>query len=104
MTELITLAIDGQSATVAAGTTVIAAMAILQAENDAADRAPGSQASVGATVTRRSVTGMLRGPVCGMGVCQECRVTIDGRAHQLACQTLCASDMRVLTALWEGPA
>jgi predicted molibdopterin-dependent oxidoreductase YjgC len=106
MTELITLAIDGQSATVAAGTTVIAAMAILQAENDAAGRAPWSPASAGAgaTITRRSVTGMLRGPVCGMGVCQECRVMIDGRAHQLACQTLCASGMQVLTALAEGAA
>ena len=122
MTELITLAIDGQSATVAAGTTVIAAMAILQAENDAAGRAPWSPASAvkgagagagagarggagaGTTITRRSVTGMLRGPVCGMGVCQECRVMIDGRAHQLACQTLCASGMQVLTALAEGAA
>lgn len=104
MTELITLAIDGQSATVATGTTVVAAIALLQAENDAADRAPGCQASAGATITRRSVTGMLRGPVCGMGVCQECRVTIDGRPHQLACQTLCASGMRVLTALAEDAA
>ena len=34
---------------------------------------------------RSSVGGELRGPVCGMGVCYECRVTIDGIAHQRAC-------------------
>ena len=46
---------------------------------------------------RRSVTGAARGPVCGMGVCMECRVTIDGEAHRLACQTLCAEGMEVKT-------
>jgi sarcosine oxidase subunit alpha len=34
---------------------------------------------------RSSVTGESRSAVCGMGICQECRVTIDGRAHQRAC-------------------
>jgi predicted molibdopterin-dependent oxidoreductase YjgC len=36
---------------------------------------------------RVSVTGEARSAVCGMGICQECRVTIDGRAHQRACLT-----------------
>ena len=40
---------------------------------------------------------MLRAPLCGMGICQECRVTIDGIAQQLACQTICMPDMQVLT-------
>jgi D-hydroxyproline dehydrogenase subunit gamma len=48
-------------------------------------------------VTRVSVTGQLRGVFCGMGVCQECRVTINGQKHQLACQTLCADDMQIFT-------
>ncbi|HSR96643.1 MAG TPA: FAD-dependent oxidoreductase [Kofleriaceae bacterium] len=34
---------------------------------------------------RTSVTGEPRAPLCGMGVCHECRVTIEGDAHQLAC-------------------
>lgn len=34
---------------------------------------------------RTSVTGEARGPLCGMGICHECRVTLDGEAHQLAC-------------------
>jgi succinate dehydrogenase/fumarate reductase-like Fe-S protein len=32
-----------------------------------------------------------------MGVCGECRVTVDGRAHRLGCQTLCAPDMEIRT-------
>ena len=41
----------------------------------------------GSAVTRYSVSGMARAPLCGMGVCQECRTTINGVQHQLACQT-----------------
>jgi predicted molibdopterin-dependent oxidoreductase YjgC len=70
------LTIDGRATTVAAGTTVAAAVA---------------------GVTRRSVSGQLRAPVCGMGVCQECRVTVNGRAHVLSCQTLCGAGMDVQT-------
>jgi predicted molibdopterin-dependent oxidoreductase YjgC len=47
--------------------------------------------------TRVSVRGEPRAALCGMGVCQECRVTIDGRAHALACQTLCREGMTVQT-------
>jgi aerobic-type carbon monoxide dehydrogenase small subunit (CoxS/CutS family) len=51
----------------------------------------------GMGVARASVTGQPRAPFCGMGVCQECRVRIDGR-RRLACQTVCAEGMRVETA------
>jgi sarcosine oxidase subunit alpha len=44
-----------------------------------------------------SVSGEPRGPLCGMGICFECRVTIDGRAHQRACQIPCRSGMQVWT-------
>lgn len=81
MSETITLIIDQRSVSVADGVNLAAAIAI-----------------AGSGVTRRSVSGMPRAPLCGMGVCQECRVTVDGRAHQLACQTLCAPGMRVETA------
>jgi len=46
---------------------------------------------------RRSVSGEARGPLCGMGICYECRVTIDGRAHARSCQILCAEGMDVRT-------
>jgi D-hydroxyproline dehydrogenase subunit gamma len=48
--------------------------------------------------TRRSVTGEPRGPLCGMGVCFECRATIDGMPHQKTCQILCAPGMEVRTS------
>lgn len=51
----------------------------------------------GKITTRISVSGKNRAPLCGMGVCQECRVTINGQAHQLACQTLCVEAMHILT-------
>jgi hypothetical protein len=46
---------------------------------------------------RRSVTGTPRAPFCGMGICMECRATINGVQHQRTCQTLCAPGMEVVT-------
>lgn len=53
--------------------------------------------NAGITVFRQSVNGQPRGPLCGMGVCMECRVTINGTTHQLACQTLCRDGMEINT-------
>ena len=78
----VALMIDGKRIEVAAGTTVAAALRI------------ADELNLGAT--RRSVRGELRAPVCGMGVCYECRVLIDGGVR-LACQTLCAAAMHVVT-------
>ncbi len=47
--------------------------------------------------TRRSVRGEARFALCGMGVCQECRVCIDGQAHRLACQVFCQPGMVITT-------
>lgn len=74
------LTIDGRSVAVEAGTTVAAALVI-----------------AGVSATRTSVSGQPRAALCGMGVCLECRVTIDGRAHALACQTLCRDGQMVCT-------
>jgi predicted molibdopterin-dependent oxidoreductase YjgC len=38
-----------------------------------------------------------RGLFCGMGVCFECLVTIDGRPNLRACMTPVADGMRVVT-------
>ena len=51
----------------------------------------------GPTLFRRSVSGEPRGPLCGMGICFECRVTIDGEAHCRSCQTICRDGMEVRT-------
>ena len=46
---------------------------------------------------RRSVRGEPRGPLCGMGICFECRVTIDGNPHARSCQILCRPGMEIET-------
>lgn len=51
----------------------------------------------GVNTFRRSVTGEPRGPLCGMGICFECRVTIDGEPHSRSCQTVCRNGMDVRT-------
>ncbi|MBN1516136.1 (2Fe-2S)-binding protein [Candidatus Sumerlaeota bacterium] len=60
--------------------------------------AAAAVARAGVTMHRRSVEGHARGPLCGMGVCMECRVTINGELHQRGCQTLCMDGMRIETA------
>ena len=47
--------------------------------------------------TRQSVSGQPRFAVCGMGICQECRVRINGQPHKLACQEYCRSGMVINT-------
>ena len=51
----------------------------------------------GVTAFRRSVSGEPRGPLCGMGICYECRVTINGEPHARSCQIPCRMGMRVTT-------
>lgn len=46
---------------------------------------------------RRSLTGEQRAPFCGMGICFECRVCIDGMAHQRSCMVMVREGMRVET-------
>ena len=79
----VTLHINGQPLAVSAGTSVAAALRIADAT------------CLG--VARRSVQGEARAPFCGMGICQECRVDIDGR-RRLACQTRCEDGMVVEAA------
>ncbi|MCD7097166.1 (2Fe-2S)-binding protein [Stenotrophomonas sp. MMGLT7] len=60
-------------------------------------------ASVAAAVARagerfrRSRGGEPRAPLCGMGVCFECRVRIDGVAQLRACMTPVREGMQVHT-------
>jgi len=46
---------------------------------------------------RMSVTGEPRAPLCGMGICFECRVVLDGRVHVRSCQVVCRDGMEVRT-------
>ncbi len=78
--EAITILVDGREVTAAAGVTLAAAMM-----------------NAGFTAFRTSLAGEPRGPVCGMGICFECRVTVDGVPHQRACLIACTNGMRVET-------
>ncbi|MBE1161877.1 (2Fe-2S)-binding protein [Dyella acidiphila] len=75
----LTIDINGHALEVAEGISVAAAIAIL------------------GLPFRRSVGGQWRAPLCGMGVCFECRVRIDGLAQQRACMTIVRAGMQVCT-------
>jgi predicted molibdopterin-dependent oxidoreductase YjgC len=56
----------------------------------------------GIVVFRHTPTGAPRGIFCGMGVCFDCLVTVDGLAEQRACMTPVQRGMRVQTRSTEG--
>lgn len=74
------ISIDGTNVEVGEGTTL--AVALLNR---------------GVLAIRNSVTGEPRQPFCGMGVCFECRVTVDGEPHQRSCLTPVRDGMNVIT-------
>jgi sarcosine oxidase subunit alpha len=80
MPERVAFSIDGAPAEAVAGTTVAAALW-----------------NSGRWAFHRSVGGESRGPLCAMGVCFECRVTIDDRPNRRACVEIVAAGLRVLT-------
>jgi aerobic-type carbon monoxide dehydrogenase small subunit (CoxS/CutS family) len=80
MPEAVRLSVNGKPVTVPADSTVAAAVLM-----------------AGVTAFRRSVSGKPRGPLCGMGICFECRVTINGVPQSRSCQTLCRTGMTVVT-------
>jgi hypothetical protein len=49
------------------------------------------------TVCRASESGEPRTALCGMGICFECRATVDGVAHQRTCQIVCREGLTVQT-------
>ena len=51
----------------------------------------------GIAAFRVSSSGEARAPVCGMGVCFECRVTIDGVPYQRACMIRVRPGMTIMT-------
>ena len=44
---------------------------------------------------RSSVTGEPRTALCGMGICFECRATVNGTHHRRTCQLICSEGMVV---------
>lgn len=46
---------------------------------------------------RISASGEPRSALCGMGICFECRATVDGMPQQRTCQIVCKEGMAVET-------
>src|SRR3982751_1159024 len=72
------LSFDGREIAALPGETVAAALA-----------------AAGIVAVRQARSGAPRGPFCGMGVCFDCLVTVDGRPSQRACLTKGLSGMEV---------
>ncbi|AEO42789.1 (2Fe-2S)-binding protein [Xanthomonas perforans] len=79
MSATVRLQVDGRMVEVPAGASVAAAVA---------------QATL---QFRQSSSGQARAPLCGMGVCFECRVRIDGVGQQRACLVDACDGMQVRT-------
>ncbi|MCB1606222.1 MAG: (2Fe-2S)-binding protein [Xanthomonadales bacterium] len=77
MNAVVELLIDGQPVRAPAGASLLVALEQLGL---ALTASPG---------------GSPRGAFCAMGVCQECRVRVDGRRGVLACLTEVREGMRV---------
>ncbi|WP_431300233.1 2Fe-2S iron-sulfur cluster-binding protein [Tabrizicola sp. BL-A-41-H6] len=78
--EAIRFSFDGRSLTARPGQSVAAALT-----------------EAGQRVFRQTAKGASRGMFCGMGVCQDCLVTVDGAPNQRACVTLATEGATVLT-------
>lgn len=79
--SVFTIRVNGDEIEVAAGTSLAAALI-----------------NAGIWQFRAAVGGGgLRAPICAMGVCFECRVTLDGQPHQRACMQTCRPGMEVVT-------
>ncbi|HEY3989734.1 MAG TPA: (2Fe-2S)-binding protein [Acidobacteriaceae bacterium] len=79
MPDLLTILVNGSELRVKPGTVVSAALL------------------TAGIPCRRSITGEPRTALCGMGICFECRATVDGVPHQRTCQLLCRPGMVIET-------
>ena len=80
MTEPATFTFDGLEIPIRDGMTIAAALI-----------------AAGEPGLKQSCQGGRRGVFCGMGVCQECLVEVDGRSAQRACMTAARAGMRIVS-------
>ncbi|MCP4319470.1 MAG: FAD-dependent oxidoreductase [Hyphomicrobiales bacterium] len=80
MTDTVKFHFDGEELSLPAGLSLAAALT-----------------TAGIRGFREGPNGATRGMFCGMGVCQECLVEVDGNPNQRACMTKVASGLSVRT-------
>jgi D-hydroxyproline dehydrogenase subunit gamma len=79
MSEGLWITVNGKKVRVALGTSVAAAV------------------MMAGEPCRFSVSGEARAPLCGMGICMECRAMVNGVAQKRTCMLVCAAGMEVVT-------
>ena len=75
----VSILVNGRPMTVRAGQTVAGALL----------------ATSQRTLRRTARQGTPRGLFCGMGVCYDCLVTIDGQRNRRACMTMVSDGLRI---------
>ncbi len=80
MAEKVLIMIDGAEHWAVPGTTVAAALL-----------------NSGVRTFRGSVSGEARAPLCGMGICFECRVKVDGTENVRSCLEMIKEGMEIET-------
>ena len=63
----------------------------------AGDSIASALVNVGAYALKKNSDGSARGVYCGMGVCNECELTVDGKEGELACMTSIKQNMVIET-------
>ncbi len=81
MSDRVSIVVNGTSYQVPAGLSAAAAILI-----------------AGHVSFRKSVTGEPRGPLCGMGICFECKATVDERRDCRTCQMPVREGMVIRTS------
>ncbi len=81
MPERVTVKVNGKEIKVPSETSIAAAVVL-----------------AGEWAFRASVTGQPRGALCGMGICFECRGTVNGRPNRRTCQTMVREGMDIQTS------
>lgn len=79
----ITIHVDGRLVTAYSGETLFAVLC--------------AEGIIALCPAHKGLTETARGGFCGMGVCQECRVTVDGMPDRRACMTPVREGMEVVT-------
>jgi D-hydroxyproline dehydrogenase subunit gamma len=74
----------------------------LRIDGEAFEAEPGSSVAAavlqsGRLATRSSRRGEPRGPLCGMGICFECRLTVDGVPNVRSCLMPVGAGMEIAT-------
>ena len=79
MADVVKVTINGEPLEVPRGMTVAAALVLA------------------GIPSRHSITNQPRAPLCGMGICLECRVIVNGAPHVKSCQLPCEDGMEIVT-------